>query len=88
MSRVPGWLGRLGAGLTEVSERLDERRAEVEREEVGAGPSPRPKRTPTAPRPPAAPRPRPAAKAPRAARHPGPGAPAARAPSGPRPPPT
>ncbi|WP_254390826.1 AI-2E family transporter [Streptomyces sp. AC550_RSS872] len=32
MSRVPGWLGRLGAGLTEVSERLDERRAAVERE--------------------------------------------------------
>ncbi|WP_324787419.1 AI-2E family transporter [Streptomyces sp. H51] len=34
MSRVPGWLGRLGAGLTEVSERLDERRAEVARESV------------------------------------------------------
>jgi putative heme transporter len=32
MSRVPGWLGRLGAGLTEMSERLDERRAEVERD--------------------------------------------------------
>ncbi|MEV6112038.1 AI-2E family transporter [Streptomyces sp. NPDC052109] len=32
MSRVPGWLGKLGAGLTEMSERLDERRAEVERE--------------------------------------------------------
>lgn len=32
MSRVPGWLGRLGAGLTEMSERLDERRAEVEKE--------------------------------------------------------
>ncbi|MFF7165051.1 AI-2E family transporter [Streptomyces sp. NPDC008086] len=32
MSRVPGWLGRLGAGLTEMSERLDERRAAVERE--------------------------------------------------------
>ncbi|MFF3918273.1 AI-2E family transporter [Streptomyces sp. NPDC001852] len=32
MSRVPGWLGKLGAGLTEISERLDERRAEVERE--------------------------------------------------------
>ena len=63
MSRVPGWLGRLGAGLTEVSERLDERRAEVEREEAGAGPSLRPKRPPTAPRPPAALRPRTAAKA-------------------------
>ncbi|MFJ5028634.1 AI-2E family transporter [Streptomyces sp. NPDC088560] len=32
MSRVPGWLGRLGAGLTEMSERLDERRAEVEQQ--------------------------------------------------------
>ncbi|MBO4260237.1 AI-2E family transporter, partial [Streptomyces griseorubiginosus] len=41
MSRVPGWLGRLGAGLTEVSERLDERRAEVEREEAEVGPPPR-----------------------------------------------
>jgi len=35
MSRVPGWLGRLGAGLTEMGERLDERRAEVERESQG-----------------------------------------------------
>ncbi|WP_051828027.1 AI-2E family transporter [Streptomyces bicolor] len=34
MSRVPGWLGRLGAGLTEMSERLDERRAAVEREDA------------------------------------------------------
>ncbi|MBD0422917.1 AI-2E family transporter [Streptomyces sp. TRM S81-3] len=32
MSRVPGWLGRLGAGLTRMSKRLDQRRAEVERE--------------------------------------------------------
>ncbi|KES03867.1 membrane protein [Streptomyces toyocaensis] len=29
MSRVPGWLGRAGARLTEVSKRLEERRAEV-----------------------------------------------------------
>ncbi|MEU0033863.1 AI-2E family transporter [Streptomyces sp. NPDC006333] len=36
MSRVPGWLGRLGAGLTELGERLDERRAEVEKESSGA----------------------------------------------------
>ncbi|MYW46539.1 AI-2E family transporter, partial [Streptomyces sp. SID161] len=35
MSRVPGWLGRLGAGLTEMSERLDERRAEVEKDRTG-----------------------------------------------------
>ncbi|MFI6205869.1 AI-2E family transporter [Streptomyces sp. NPDC051041] len=31
MSRVPGWLGRLGAGLTEMSERWNERRAAAER---------------------------------------------------------
>ncbi|MEU6087805.1 AI-2E family transporter [Streptomyces sp. NPDC047085] len=37
MSRVPGWLGRLGAGLTEISERLDERRAEVEKEHGDPG---------------------------------------------------
>lgn len=36
MSRVPGWLGRLGAGLTELGERLDERRAEVEKESQGS----------------------------------------------------
>ncbi|MDQ0774799.1 putative PurR-regulated permease PerM [Streptomyces aurantiacus] len=30
MSRVPGWLGRIGAGLTEVGERLDARRAAAE----------------------------------------------------------
>ncbi|ANP49188.1 putative PurR-regulated permease PerM [Streptomyces griseochromogenes] len=61
MSRVPGWLGRLGAGLTEVSERLDERRAEVEKETEPepaapvavadeAPPAPRPAPT-TGPRP-------------------------------------
>ncbi|MFI6339770.1 AI-2E family transporter [Streptomyces sp. NPDC050535] len=32
MSRVPGWLGHIGAGLTELGKKLDERRAEVERE--------------------------------------------------------
>lgn len=31
MSRVPGWLGRLGAGLTQVSKQWEERRAEAER---------------------------------------------------------
>ncbi|WP_369273148.1 AI-2E family transporter [Streptomyces sp. R11] len=40
MSRVPGWLGRLGTGLTEMSERLNERRAAVEREDT----EPRPER--------------------------------------------
>ncbi|WP_118082474.1 AI-2E family transporter [Streptomyces sp. CC0208] len=36
MSRVPGWIGRFGARLTDVGERLDERRAEVAREETEA----------------------------------------------------
>ncbi|MFJ8536506.1 AI-2E family transporter [Streptomyces sp. NPDC093591] len=39
MSRMPGWLGRLGAGLTEMSERLDERRAAVERESADLQPA-------------------------------------------------
>ncbi|WP_078495850.1 AI-2E family transporter [Streptomyces sp. LaPpAH-108] len=43
MSRMPGWLGRLGAGLTEMSERLDELRAEVEKEHAPpADPVPEP----------------------------------------------
>lgn len=65
MSRVPGWLGRLGAGLTEMSERLDERRAEVEKDTAPEPPAA--ERTvdpvePPAPRPaaPAGPRPDPA----------------------------
>lgn len=33
MSRLPGWLARLGEGLSRMGERLDERRAEAEREE-------------------------------------------------------
>ncbi|MFI8948767.1 AI-2E family transporter [Streptomyces sp. NPDC053750] len=32
MSRVPGWLGRLGAGLTQMGRRLEQRRAEAGRE--------------------------------------------------------
>ncbi|MDQ0992810.1 AI-2E family transporter [Streptomyces sp. V3I7] len=42
MSRVPGWLSRLGAGLHEIGERWEERRAEAEKElaEPGAGPEP------------------------------------------------
>ncbi|NEA47276.1 AI-2E family transporter [Streptomyces sp. SID10815] len=40
MSRVPRWIGRLGAGLTEMGERLDERRAEVEKDETGTEPEP------------------------------------------------
>ncbi|MFJ5261133.1 AI-2E family transporter [Streptomyces sp. NPDC088387] len=34
MSRVPGWLGRLGAGLTRMGERLDERRAEADADDA------------------------------------------------------
>ncbi|MFJ6299449.1 AI-2E family transporter [Streptomyces griseoviridis] len=37
MSRVPGWLGQVGNRLTEMSERLDERRAEAEREDDEGG---------------------------------------------------
>ncbi|MFJ6724511.1 AI-2E family transporter [Streptomyces sp. NPDC091281] len=60
MSRVPRWLGRVGAKLTEMGERLDERRAEVERESRGerratpAVPEPAPlpvEAPPPAPRP-------------------------------------
>ncbi|MEV4937942.1 AI-2E family transporter [Streptomyces zaomyceticus] len=46
MSRVPGWLHRLGENLSRIGERLDERRAEAEREESvhasyeGPGPGP------------------------------------------------
>ncbi|MFF3907643.1 AI-2E family transporter [Streptomyces sp. NPDC001848] len=40
MSQVPGWLSRLGAGLTQMGERLDERRAEVEKEHAEPGPAP------------------------------------------------
>ncbi|MGW1253931.1 AI-2E family transporter [Streptomyces sp. NPDC002513] len=32
MSQVPSWLARIGAGVTQVGERLDERRAEVAKE--------------------------------------------------------
>src|SRR4051794_2195997 len=60
MSRMPHWLGRAGARLTEMGERLDARRAEVEREHAhDAGPplSTEPSRRPDAspPAPPAAP---------------------------------
>ncbi|MGY1525343.1 AI-2E family transporter [Streptomyces sp. MN3] len=33
MSRLPGWLDRVGAGLTKVGRRLEERRAEVTRDQ-------------------------------------------------------
>ncbi|MEU5629270.1 AI-2E family transporter [Streptomyces tendae] len=38
MSRVPGWLGRVGAGLTRMSERLEQRREEARREDADEGP--------------------------------------------------
>jgi predicted PurR-regulated permease PerM len=53
MSRVPGWLGRVGAGLSEMGERLDERRAEVEKEHTEAEPTPRANAHADAPEPPA-----------------------------------
>ncbi|MEV8123098.1 AI-2E family transporter [Streptomyces sp. NPDC085944] len=40
MSRVPGWLGRLGAGLTQMSERLEQRREEARRHDADDGPGP------------------------------------------------
>ncbi|MER7199206.1 AI-2E family transporter [Streptomyces sp. CB01635] len=40
MSRVPGWLGRLGSELSRMGERLDERRAEAERDDRGDDPVP------------------------------------------------
>ncbi|OQD52478.1 AI-2E family transporter [Streptomyces phaeoluteigriseus] len=62
MSRVPRWLGRVGAGLTKMGQRLDERRAETDRES-GAGPEPAVPEMPAAPAgelPPPSPRPDPA----------------------------
>ncbi|GAA0912670.1 AI-2E family transporter [Streptomyces thermoalcalitolerans] len=40
MSRVPRWIGRLGAGLTRMGERWEQRRAEVEKERAGTEPEP------------------------------------------------
>ena len=40
MSRVPRWLGRLGAGLTQMSERLEQRREEARRHDADDGPGP------------------------------------------------
>ncbi|WP_031043598.1 AI-2E family transporter [Streptomyces sp. NRRL F-5650] len=46
MSRVPGWLGRLGAGLTHMSERLEQRRQEARRHDADDGPEPVPDHVP------------------------------------------
>ncbi|MGV9243025.1 AI-2E family transporter [Streptomyces sp. NPDC003710] len=40
MSQLPGWLARIGAGITHVGERLDERRAEVAKEDAEPEPPP------------------------------------------------
>ncbi|MEU0020300.1 AI-2E family transporter [Streptomyces rochei] len=40
MSRVPGWLGRLGAGLTQMSRRLEQRREEARGEGPDDDPAP------------------------------------------------
>ncbi|WCN03015.1 AI-2E family transporter [Streptomyces sp. M92] len=47
MSRVPGWLGRLGAGLTQMSERLEQRREEARGEGPDGEPSPAAHHAPT-----------------------------------------
>ncbi|WP_149183865.1 AI-2E family transporter [Streptomyces sp. TRM49041] len=67
MSRVPGWLGRLGAGLSRMGQRLEERRAQAEAEAeaaagVGVPPTGPPAVPPSGqPSPAAAPGPEPAA---------------------------
>ncbi|MEU2246458.1 AI-2E family transporter [Streptomyces sp. NPDC019224] len=40
MSKLPGWLGQLGAELSRLSERLDERRAETEADDLLPGDPP------------------------------------------------
>ncbi|MFI8999834.1 AI-2E family transporter [Streptomyces sp. NPDC053541] len=40
MSRLPGWLNRIGAGLSRMGERLDERRAQAERDDPLGPPGP------------------------------------------------
>lgn len=40
MSKVPGWLGRVGAGLTRMGEQLDERRREAAADEALPGEAP------------------------------------------------
>ncbi|GAA2649559.1 AI-2E family transporter [Streptomyces vastus] len=70
MSRVPGWLGRVGAGFTRMGERLEERRrAEAEKDVQEDAEAPAPDHAPPPPPPPyapavAAPRPDPAAAVP------------------------
>ncbi|MER6346633.1 AI-2E family transporter [Streptomyces sp. NPDC001595] len=42
MSRVPGWIGRLGAGLNRMGRQWEERRAEAEKEQEAEAEPPRP----------------------------------------------
>ncbi|MEU5796481.1 AI-2E family transporter [Streptomyces lavendulae] len=49
MSRVPGWLGKMGASLTEMSRRLDARQAEVADEDTPASETARPEPAAAAP---------------------------------------
>ncbi|MDN3296655.1 AI-2E family transporter [Streptomyces ficellus] len=49
MTKVPGWLGKLGAGLTRMGKRLDERRAEEESGEGGDEAAPVPESVPPPP---------------------------------------
>ncbi|WPO71738.1 MULTISPECIES: AI-2E family transporter [unclassified Streptomyces] len=64
MSRVPGWLGRLGAGLSEMSERLNEQRAKDDEPDDVAGVEPDHVPPPPAYAPAVAARPDPAAAVP------------------------
>ncbi|NUK21516.1 AI-2E family transporter [Streptomyces lunaelactis] len=49
MSRLPGWLAGLGAGLTRIGEQLDERRSEVAADDVPVVASPAPDSVPVPP---------------------------------------
>ncbi|TLS45101.1 AI-2E family transporter [Streptomyces montanus] len=66
MSQVPGWLGRLGAGLTQIGERWEERRVAAEKDEQAddEAPAPDPVPPPPAYAPAVAARPDPAAAVP------------------------
>ncbi|MET8506080.1 AI-2E family transporter [Streptomyces sp. NPDC004787] len=55
MSRLPGWLNRIGAGLSRMGERLDERRAQAERDDPLGPPGPGYAPEPPGPEHPAAP---------------------------------
>jgi predicted PurR-regulated permease PerM len=66
MSQVPGWLGRLGAGLTQIGERWEERRVAAEKDEQADAEAPAPDQVPPPPAyaPAVAARPDPAAAVP------------------------